>query len=452
MLCHASMYAQVAIDTSTLSKKDSMLATQKKILENKKKERDSIYAVQREQRKIERENARAFEKKQKERSRAIDSISRAREEAAHARKAYLKYIKSKAYKEKLAKERSISPDSTSRTATSTTSLYSTQEKRGRNESKLENQTNYFQYKMLRLPPEKHNSYLGMQFGHSNYIGDLGGNSGIGNGALKDLSFKENTFMYGFSYAYLYKEALGLRISYCFGSVAGSDENTYYQGTKDPAFSRYLRNLDFKTKINEGSLQIEVHPLKFFSYKKHIYQSYFQPYFFAGIGLFHFNPQGSYYDKIIGEELWVDLHPLRTEGQGMAEYPDRKMYSLTQFNIPHGFGLKYDISTSVSVGIEYMGRLLFTDYLDDVSTTFIKPTLFDKYLQGDDREIAKLINNKSSLIDAGKAYQAGEQRGSPGNKDFYYSVSARLIIKLNRIKQPSIRYPKIIKYDDSEICY
>ena len=200
--------------------------------------------------------------------------------------------------------------------------------------------------------------------------------------------------------------------------------------------------------------LELHPLKFFSYQKKIHNSYLQPYFLVGIGNYSFNPQGSYYDQILDEDVWVDLQPLSLEGQGMTEFPDRKPYKLNQWNIPFGFGFNYEISPSIKLGLEYVGRKLFTDYLDDVNTTYIDPTLFDTYLTPSNAIIARNVNNKSKLIDASKAYNVGDQRGSSTNNDTYFSVSARMIIKLNKNKNKGIKKKRnnlFYRYDDYEIC-
>ncbi len=102
----------------------------------------------------------------------------------------------------------------------------------------------------------------------------------------------------------------------------------------------------------------------------------RPYVFAGFGVYHFNPQGSLTDAN-GNVTWYDLKPLRTEGEGMAQYPNRKEYSLTQFNVPMGAGIKYFLSHKTTIGLEVSYRQTFTDYIDDVSTNYIDPKYFDK---------------------------------------------------------------------------
>jgi hypothetical protein len=299
-----------------------------------------------------------------------------------------------------------------------------------------------------LPPEKKKSFFAFQFGQSGYLGDLGGGSSNENNPLRHIDFKENKFFYGFSYSHIRKEAVGVRLSYVFGQIAGSDKNTFFEDVNDPAYSRFVRNLDFKSTISEGSIMAEIYPFKFFSYEKKLHNSYFQPYGLIGIGRYSFNPQGSIFDPILEEDVWIDLQPLSLEGQGFTEYPNREVYKLSQWNMPFGIGLKYEISQTVSAGFEYVGRILNTDYLDDLSTLYIEPDLFDKYLTPENATLAKMLNNKSKLIDANRAFRPGQQRGNINNNDFYFSLSARVIVKLSKNKK---KKQALFKYDDNEIC-
>lgn len=99
---------------------------------------------------------------------------------------------------------------------------------------------------------------------------------------------------------------------------------------------------------------------------------------GGVGVFHFNPQGSLTDAA-GNKTWYYLHPLRLEGQGMPEYPASKPYKLTQMNIPFGGGLKFFMSDRINVSLEFLYRKTFTDYIDDVSQRYIDVNYYNKYL-------------------------------------------------------------------------
>lgn len=309
---------------------------------------------------------------------------------------------------------------------------------------------FFLQEKERIRPPKKASVLSFFFGPSNYLGDLGGNSGVGRPFFYDNNFKKRTYFYGISFTKMYRSALGFRFAYSAGRIAGSDLDAAFKDRLDNAYTRYKRNLDFRTTINEASLLLEFYPLKCIYYRYPLHHIPIQPYLLGGIGLFAFNPQGSYFDPIADDYQWVDLHPLRTEGQGMKEIPFRDPYKLTQWNMPFGAGLQFGITPKTSLSLEFVGRRLFTDYLDDVSTFYVDPALFDQYLSPAQAELAKLMNNKSRFIDPDNPYFPGAKRGNPNYRDFYYSINIKLSIRINKITTPTF-LKKQYKFDDSEIC-
>jgi hypothetical protein len=288
------------------------------------------------------------------------------------------------------------------------------------------------------PIQKKATLISFNFGLSNYLGDLGGNSNVGKKFFYDNNFKKQTYIYGFSLTKVWREALGLRLSFNAGTVAGSDSDVAYEDPNDNAYYSYKRNLDFTTKLSEWSTMIEIRPYKFLNRTKGLFKSEFQPYGLLGIGKFKFNPQGSYYDEISQDYVFVDLAPLKTEGQGMAEYPNRKPYKLNQTNIPFGFGINYLLGAKTSISFEFVGRKLFTDYLDDVSTTFVDPGVYANYFLGEDLEIAQTMSNKSNIIDPNNPYGFGEPRGNSKNNDFYYSFNLKLNIQINKTKRKVLK--------------
>ena len=115
----------------------------------------------------------------------------------------------------------------------------------------------------------------------------------------------------------------------------------------------------------------------------------KPYGFIGLGVFHFDPMGSI-TAPNGTQTWYQPAATAHRRPGMAEYPGRKEYKLTQLNIPLGGGLKYSVSERINVGVELLYRKTFTDYIDDVSTNYIDPKYFDQYLSPADAVIARKI--------------------------------------------------------------
>jgi hypothetical protein len=305
-----------------------------------------------------------------------------------------------------------------------------------------------------LPSQVKQTFISFHFGISNYLGDLGGNSGIGKKYLGDNNFKKNTYMYGFSITKMKKEKIAFRLGLVSGKVSGSDADVLYKDFNDKAYSRYKRNLDFRTNILEGSLLLEIYPLKFLKYTNKLHQWSVQPYVIGGLGIFKFNPEGSYYDPLSEDNVWTALHPLRTEGQGFAEYPDRKEYKLTQLNMPFGAGVSLQLGYKSKISLEFISRKLFTDYLDDVSTNYVDSRLFKNYLSPEDAEIAEWINNKSNLIEPSNPYNANDQRGTAKNFDTYFSFGLKLSFQINQSTRSKSSYSNSkqwIKFDKNEIC-
>lgn len=124
----------------------------------------------------------------------------------------------------------------------------------------------------------------------------------------------------------------------------------------------LRNLSFSTNLYELHAAAEFHFLGMDEYV-------ISPYVFGGVAGFYYNPFA--YDQAGAK---VFLKPLSTEGQGLPGYSDRKPYSLMQLAIPFGAGFRVAVTDRIGIGAEFSYRKTFTDYLDDVSTTYINPAV------------------------------------------------------------------------------
>ena len=249
--------------------------------------------------------------------------------------------------------------------------------------------------------------LSISLGANNFLGDLGGNQGAGKTFVKDYMLKTIRPLVGFSYAFYpenwYKLTFGLNVT----QVNGAD--SLIKNTGELERWRVYRNLSFRSNITEAYVGAEIY-LRSLIDKYHTVHK-LDPFVNIGIGLFHFNPQTKYRGQ------WVDLEPLHLEGQGFAEYPDRKQYSLTQIYIPFSIGLKYylDDHFAISGGVNF--RKTFTDYIDDVSTAYIDPSLFYKYLAPDKAALATQLYQRSLRPEKVKP---GVDRGHKGN-DSYVSI-------------------------------
>jgi hypothetical protein len=159
-----------------------------------------------------------------------------------------------------------------------------------------------------------------------------------------------------------------------------------------------RNLNFSSQVSEGSLDVQylITPLD---------QHVFTPYIFAGIAIYHYDP---YTFDSAGTKYY--LKPLSTEGEGFVS--GRNDYSLTQFSIPFGVGLKMPLSDDINVGFEIGYRKLFNDYVDDVSTDFVDENVL---LANRGAKAVELSYRGDELKGGVQTYPAaGVQRGNPSS--------------------------------------
>lgn len=286
------------------------------------------------------------------------------------------------------------------------------------------------YSQALLFGEKVKWEVGFNFGPSFFLGDLGGNSGKGTNNLKDMNFEFTKLMKGVFITMYPKNWVGIRLAADYTYLEGDDAIINTTGIDE--LWRKQRNLDFKTTVIEGYLAVEVFPTMLFN-RESEYEPRLRPYIMGGVGVFHFNPQGSLTDAA-GNKSWYYLHPLRLEGQGMPEYPYSKPYKLTQMNIPFGGGIKYFMSDRINVSMELLYRKTFTDYIDDVSQKYIDPSYYSKYLSTQEATLAyKLSDKAKGIIYPGMTrYPAGTQRGDLKDSDTYFSLVLKAGIRLGPI--------------------
>ena len=267
--------------------------------------------------------------------------------------------------------------------------------------------------------------FGGSVGAMNSLTDLGGRKGPGKTGVKDFTIKNTKFCNSFFIGGIYKYDIAFRLEGTFGHVTGDDATL--KSVAPTTGQRYERNLNFRSPISELIFATELYPVYIFGkFNQDHFPSSLQPYVLGGIGYFHFNPQTKLNNN------WVDLQPLHTEGEGFAEYPDRKVYSLNQINFPLGFGAKYEAASWLNLRLEFVWRVLTTDYLDDVSSRYIDPKYFPSYLSGTKLTQALILNDRH-LPGAVTAHPDGI-RGNPRNNDSYMSLNFKLSFIFNREKR------------------
>ncbi len=264
--------------------------------------------------------------------------------------------------------------------------------------------------------------LGGSFGVMNSLTDLGGKKGPGKNFVKDLRWKTAKPSAGVFILANYLDKISVRLEGTFGQVVGFD--SILKNVASSTTGRYERNLSFKSKISEFQLAAEIHPLMFKNFDEQD-PPLLSPYAIAGVGYYSFDPKA----QLNGQ--WFSLQPLHTEGQGFPEYPDRKNYKLNQINIVTGMGLKYQISPLLNARLEYVHRILSTDYLDDASTGYIDPAAFYANLPLSKAAIAQQLFDRKGEINPGDTGLPTEVRGDPNDNDTYFTIQFKIAMTIGR---------------------
>jgi len=239
--------------------------------------------------------------------------------------------------------------------------------------------------------------------------------------LGDLNQQKHFFMskpaFGIVHRYIFDPHFALKNSFLYGNIQGYD-------SKSDNATQQNRNLHFKSSILDISAQLEFNFFPFDEPKDDRVKArddkfYYSPYIFVGFSLFSFNPKAEY------KGTWFELQPLGTEGQGTIAYRDKKKYSLTQLSIPFGGGIKYDVSKKINLALEWGIRYTFTDYLDDVSTTYANPAA----IGAEKGPVARQLSDRSVYKEDGLS-NVDRQRGNSSNNDLYAFAGIMITFKIS----------------------
>lgn len=245
-------------------------------------------------------------------------------------------------------------------------------------------------------------------GITNFLGELGGANQIGTHYFKDLEWSQSRLALAVGLRYKLSNYFALKSHLTYGRVSGDDKLT-------EEFFRNYRNLSFFSDIYEfnvnfeGAFQQEQIGHRYRLRKVRGLRGYeLYTYAFVGVGIFHMDPKANYQGNI------VRLQPLGTEGQGLVA--SRSKYSLFQMCIPMGIGFKYTLDRQWGVGLELGIRKTFTDYIDDVSTTYFD---FSSYPGAYD-PLAPILADQSnhSITGSLSPTAPGAQRGDNRKNDTY----------------------------------
>jgi hypothetical protein len=252
-----------------------------------------------------------------------------------------------------------------------------------------------------------NKEYGVSFGGSQYFGDLN----------EDYGFKTPMPAAGVFMRIHINPFIAMRIGAAATRVRYDDKlNSNY-------FDKQ-RNLNFQSDIVEATLQAEFNFFRFFTGEE---KSRFTPYLTTGIGAFYYNPF-TYYN---GSKYF--LRPLGTEGQNLSNYGDR-YYSKLGICVPIGMGFKYWLKPGLNFGMEIANRLTSTDYIDDVSATYVG---VDKFPSDPvNPSPGYLLQDRSVELGGERLGRVGKQRGNSETKDQYMMVLFNISFQLKTYKCPS----------------
>ncbi|MFY0643764.1 MAG: hypothetical protein JXR19_04795 [Bacteroidia bacterium] len=233
---------------------------------------------------------------------------------------------------------------------------------------------------------------------SYFLCDLGGKHGYGSNDLSDINLEQTRF------------GLGVGLQYRKGGFSLGANTTYVRLAADDQLSnsaRGIRGLNVITDVLEASVNME------YCVPRNI--PVFRNLFFnIGYGVMIYSPKAKYNGNT------YKLRPLGTEGQNYLPGVDK--YSTFAPVIPFGFGYKFRFKDGASLALDVSLRKSFTDYLDDVSTSYADPNRISQKAG----PIASILADRST-----RGFQEGEQRGDSEDMDNYFLIGFKYTIPLGK---------------------
>lgn len=263
--------------------------------------------------------------------------------------------------------------------------------------------------------------FGLAIGAGHYFGDLNTRA----------SLNRPKFSAGAFYIKQFNNYVGLKIAANYARLGYSD---IYSKNE----TQRRRNLSFNSNIWEFTVNGQ---FNFFHFMPGVEGYNFTPYVSLGAGIFSYDP----YAYLDGTKYY--LRPLGTEGQGSSLYPKRKQYGTIAGCFPLAVGVKYAITEGTNIFAEVGYRFTTTDYLDDVSTTFVGEDPF-KYPSSDPNVPPSVVGPDGQINPAyllsDRSYETGtrigikdRQRGNSQQKDAYVLAQVGVSFNITSYKCPPV---------------
>lgn len=251
------------------------------------------------------------------------------------------------------------------------------------------------------------TYYGAGLGYSFYWGDLNSPSFFKNIANNGGIALQVQARHHFN------DYFSVKGSAIFGRVRANDANSNQEW-------QLMRNISFKSVLNELSAHLEFYPLRF-SPNTNYYN--WSPYLSFGLGGFYFNPIA----ELNGNE--IELQPLGTEGQGMPGFEDK--YNRIALSLSIGGGIAVRFSERVIIHADILGKWTTTDYIDDISTIYVN---YDQLRNSPTNGLlaATLADRTNEYLGISEPLQreTGTQRGGSSVNDYYFTTMISFAVKLN----------------------
>jgi hypothetical protein len=160
-----------------------------------------------------------------------------------------------------------------------------------------------------------------------------------------------------------------------------------------------------------------------------------PYIFAGVGLLYFDPRAEIPDSLIRNGVNYGAVPNAGKRVSLARYnTERADYSRFALVVPMGVGIRVKVTSFMDISGEVSGRITFTDYLDDISSTSY-PALEEFDIDVQNIGAAKPEDIIAAALSSPKGSTG--RRGNPDSNDYYmlFKLKANFYIQgdfLNKV--------------------
>lgn len=246
---------------------------------------------------------------------------------------------------------------------------------------------------------QYNMDAGFSVGAANYLGDIGGGIYTRRDFVADMKLSQTRLTSAGFFRYRFDKHFAVKGTLAWSRISGDDKLS-----ENPA--RNARNLNFRNDVFELNAQVQYIFYEVYGLGRSFrHEDNFRMYIGLGAGLAYHNPKTTYNGE------YVELRPLTTEGYD---------YTKVTGVIPATGGFCFTFDKQYRIGFDLTWRTTFTDYLDDVSTTYADPSTLPNAMS---IELANRTDELPSVSPAfAENFTPGNKRGDASHNDSYLTSS------------------------------